>query len=263
MLKKYSTYASGIAQENTAYFKGEGTMPDIDVTASVDVDDQVKDASGKYVKQTVNILAHVTGTMGVREEAGGLKIFLSGFTEDKTKSPSEFVPAAYDDQELKVLLLPDFIKSLAGVGQPGGNTETNAVIADYLSSRVQSLLFRSLEREAEQRLGLESLTLEYNLGPKIGEAMGVRDITGFDQTKPAWSVAFVKGFFDRVFISVRYAQGADQMSSTTTAAQSNFNYELTYKLTSIWSIIYYQEPATQSQPTEYQKLTLAAGFSFW
>ncbi|MDD5594040.1 MAG: translocation/assembly module TamB domain-containing protein, partial [Candidatus Margulisbacteria bacterium] len=268
MRKKYSTYGSAIAEENTAAFKGEGAMPDIDVTASIDVDNQEKDASGKYVKKTVNILAHLRGTIGVKEEERGLKISLSGFLEDKTKSPSEFMPAAYSEQDLKVMLLPDFIKSLAGVNQPGGTgqaVETNAVIADYLSSRVQSLLFRSLEREAEQRLGLESLTLAYNLGPKIGEAMGVKDIKGLDQAKPAWSVGFVKGFFDRLYINVRYAQGSDQAANTTTTvSQTIFNYELTYKLTPIWSIIYYREPSSLSQPTTgYQKITLAAGFSLW
>ena len=179
--KKYATYAPTAADsENTAVFRGEGNKPDLDITASVDVDNQEKEG-GAYVKKKVNVLARLRGMIGERDEERGLKIALAGYTEDKTKSPPQFTPAAYSEQDLKVMLLPDFIKSLAGIGQPGteSQADANAVVADYLSSRVQSLLFRGLEREAEQRLGLESLTLEYNFGPKIGEAMGGRGIKGF------------------------------------------------------------------------------------
>jgi autotransporter translocation and assembly factor TamB len=267
MQKKYSTYSSQIAQENFASFKGDGAQPDLEITASVDVQNQEKDPAGNPVKKKVNVLAHLSGTPGAKEEAQALKISLASYTEDTTKAPSEFVPAAYSEQDLKVMLLPDFIKSLAGIGQTQGagenNVDSNAVVADYLNSRVQSILFRSLEREAEQTLGLESLTLEYNFGPKIGEALGVRDIKGFEQQKPAWSVGFVKGFFDRLYIDVRYAQGTDQPSPTT-YGQTLFNYQLTYKLTPIWSIIYYREPNSLSNPaTGYQKMTLKAGFSLW
>jgi hypothetical protein len=263
--KKYSIYGSQISSDNAADFRGNGSQPDLDITASVDVINQEKDSSGNPVKRKVNILAHLTGNPGVKEEAGALKVSLTSYSEDTTKSPSEFVPAGYTEQDLKVLLLPDFIKSLAGINQAQGagssSVDTNSVMADYLSSRVQSLLFRSLEREAEQTLGLESLTLEYNFGPQIGQALGVRNITDFEQ-KPAWSIGFVKGFFDRLYLEVRYAQPADQIT-VTTYGQSYFNYALTYKLTSIWSIIYYAEPITSLQPTGDQKVTLKAGFSLW
>ncbi|MBN3032550.1 MAG: translocation/assembly module TamB domain-containing protein [Candidatus Saganbacteria bacterium] len=263
--KKFNSYGVGSLPQNTVNFNGEGVQPALDLTAVVDVDDQEKDASGVYVKKKVSIMAYLKGVMGAKEEERSLKISLSGYTEDKSKSPPAMVPAAYSEQDLKVMLLPDFIKSLTGINQAQGGeqqVDTNAVVADYLNSRVQSLLFRSLEREAEQRLDLESLTLEYNFGPQIGEALGVRDIKGFEQQKPAWSVGFVKGFFDRLYLDVRYAQGADQ-TATTTSGQTYFNYQLTYKLTPIWSIIYYSEPVMVSQPSGDQKVTLSAGFSFW
>ncbi|MFA4906530.1 MAG: hypothetical protein WC645_08515, partial [Candidatus Margulisiibacteriota bacterium] len=80
--------------------------------------------------------------------------------------------------------------------------------------------------------------------------------------KPAWSVGFVKGFTDRLYIDVRYSQGMEQ--TTGTAAKTSINYQLTYKITPIWSIIYYREPISlQEISTGYQKVTLKSGFSLW
>ena len=273
--KKYYPYDADKVQENRAVFKGRegaaGAMPDINITANVQVENLEKDTEGKTVNKPVNVLARLSGTMGAKEQTLGLKIALAAFTEDKSKSPPEMVPAAYSEQDLKVLLLPDFIKSLAGIGrQEGGQSEqveTNAIVADYLSSRVSTILFRGVEREIESKLGLESLTLEYNFGPKFREAMGARDIKGFDTEKPAWSVGFVKGLFDRLYIDVRYSQAMEQNPSSAgngSAAANSFNYQLMYKLTPIWSIIYYREPISMQQiSTGYSKLTLKAGFSFW
>lgn len=268
--KKYFPYDSEKIQDNVAVFSGEegpaGIMPDINIISSTNVENLEKDASGKYVKKLVDVLARLKGTIGAKEEERGLKIYLFAYTEDRTKTPVEMVPAAYSEQDLKVMLLPDFIKSLAGIGRPEElqqeKVDTNAVVADYLSSRVQTLLFRGIEREVEQKLGLESLTLEYNLGPKFREALGVKDAPGFETEKPAWSVGFVKGFTDRLFIDVRYAQGMEQAAGS--AAQTTFNYQLTYKLSLIWSIIYYREPISLSEiTTGYQKIMLKAGFSLW
>jgi autotransporter translocation and assembly factor TamB len=270
---KYFPYDPSRVQNNLAVFRGEegtaGVLPELNITSSVNVENQEKDQSGQYVKKSVFVLARLTGTVGAKDEQSSLKISLFGFNEDKTKSPSEMVPGAYSDQDLKVLLLPDFIKSLAGLGQgqPGtaNPTDTNAVVADYLSSRMQTLLFRGLEREVEQKLGLESLTLDYNFGPKMREALGSRDTRSYaGEEKPAWSVGFVKGFFDRLYIDVRYSQPMDQTGTNVSAAATQFNYQLTYKLSPIWSIIYYREPATLTTVTTgYQKVTLKAGLSFW
>ena len=266
--KKYFPSDSEKVKENTASFSGEsgpaGVLPNLNLTSVVNVENQEKDADGNPIKKNVIILARLQGVLGAAEEIRGLKIALSGFSEDKTKSPPEMLPAAYSEQDLKVMLLPDFIKSMAGIGKPGetAQVDTNVVVADYVSSRVQTVLFRSLEREAEQRLGLESLTLEYNLGPKVKEAMGIKDIQGIDAQKPAWSVGFVKGFFDRLYLDVRYAEGVQQTSAT--GANIAFNYQLTYKITPIWSILYYREPASLNElTTGYQKVTLKAGFYLW
>ena len=268
--KRYFPYDSEKVQENIALFTGEkgpaGILPYLNVTSNVMVENTEKDAGGQYVKKMVNVLARLKGTIGAKEEDRGLKISLSSFTEDKTKSPPEMMPAAYSEQDLKVMLLPDFIKSLAGIGRPEEisqeKVDTNAVVADYLSSRVQTLLFRGLERQIEQKLGLESLTLEYNLGPKFREAMGVKDVKGFETEKPAWTVGFVKGLTERLYVDVRYSQGIE--STTGSGANTNFNYQLTYKLSPIWSIIYYREPLSISDiTTGYQKITLKAGFYLW
>lgn len=269
--KKYFPYETEKIRANTADFSGEegpaGLQPNLNISSSVVVEDQQSDASGKPVKKKVTILARLNGATGAKEETRALKISLLSFAEDPTKTPTETVPAGYSEQDLKVLLLPDFIKSLAGINQPGAQTtsvDTNAVVADYLSSRVQAVLFRSLERNAEQALGLESLTLEYNFGPQIREAIGVKEAAGFQEEKPAWSVGFVKGFFDRLFIDVRYSQAFEQTNYSNTAAQNSFNYQLTYKFNPIWSILYYREPVSINEPTTgYQKITLKAGFYLW
>jgi len=269
--KKYFPYDAEKIQDNIASFSGEegpaGIMPRLNLISSINVENLEKDQSGTYVKKKVNILARLQGTMGAKTEEEGLKIALSAFTEDRTKSPPEMVPAAYSEQDLKVMLLPDFIKALVGVGQPEEagkpKVDSNLVLADYLNSWGQTLLFRSLEREAEKTLGLESLTLEYNFGPQLREAMGVKkEPAGFEEEKPAWTVGFAKALFDRLYVDVRYSQGTEQAKGST--ASTTFNYQLTYKLSAIWSIIYYREPASLTELiTGYQKVTLKAGFTLW
>jgi len=269
--KKYFPYDAEKIQDNIASFSGEegpaGIMPRLNIISSINVENLEKDQSGTYVKKKINILARLQGTMGAKTEEEGLKIALSAFTEDRTKSPPEMVPAAYSEQDLKVMLLPDFIKALVGVGQPEEagkpKVDTNLVLADYLNSWGQTILFRSLEREAEKTLGLESLTLEYNFGPQLREAMGVKkEPAGFEEEKPAWTVGFAKALFDRLYVDVRYSQGTEQAKGST--ASTTFNYQLTYKISPIWSIIYYREPASLTELiTGYQKVTLKAGFALW
>ena len=159
------------------------------------------------------------------------------------------------------MLLPEFIQSLAGENQ--GGTETNALVADYLSGQVQSTVFRGLERELERKLGLENLTLQYDLGKNFRQALGASDQQNSNSTTPAWQVGFTKGFFDRIYLNMNYSQFSQTSNQQQIPSQQIFNYQLTYKLTPIWSIIYYREPTSFTELTSgYQKGTLSAGFSF-
>lgn len=274
--QRFFPYDPANIEENQAIFKGgegfAGLMPDLKLTSSVNIENEEKDAGGQIVKKNIIILAKIKGTLFSRQEQEALKIGLLSFSEDKTKTPAPLTPGKYSEQELKVMLLPDFIKSLAGINNPqggsaAGNVEANAVVADYLSSRMQALLFRGLERQAERQLGLESLKLEYNFGPKMREVLGVNTPRGFEETKPAWSISFVKGFFDRLYLDMKYSQGLDQ-AVTNSSAGTQLNYQLTFKLSPIWSIIYYAQPVVYSNSAYLnavgsQKITLKAGFSLW
>lgn len=263
--KSYYPYDSSKINDNTAFFAGEtgpeGTSPRIDITAKVDVDDQVLGPDGQPVYKRVTILSRLQGKLGATDPLTGLRVNFSSFVEDKSKVPAEYRPGSYSDQEIKVLLLPDFIKSITGVnkGQESG-VNSNAVVADYLASRVQTYVFRGLERDLEQKLGLESLTLDYNFGKDIRSAMGVGDSRMAVEQRPDWRVGFVKGFFDRLYVDVKYFQYAGETSAQAAA----FNYQLTYKLSPIWAIMYYREPMSlQDLNSGYSKVTLKAGFSFW
>ncbi|MEE8637700.1 MAG: hypothetical protein V3T21_01505, partial [Candidatus Margulisiibacteriota bacterium] len=228
------------------------------ITAKVDVENLVEDAEGEITREKVIILSRLRGVIGAVEKERGLEIAFDSFAEDKTKTPAELKPAGYSEQAVKVMLLPDFIKSLTGISK-GEEVNTNVVVADYISSRVQTFVFRGIERELEQRLGLESLTLEYNFGKDMRKAIGVKETRLLEGEKPDWRVGFVKGFFDRLYLEVNYAQ----FGTETEMVQESVNYQLTYKLSRIWSIIYYRDPISLQELTAgYQKVTLTAGFSF-
>jgi hypothetical protein len=256
MQEKYYSYNADKIKENVAVFTGEkgkeGLMPDVTITAKVEVENVEEDAAKELVRKRVVILSRLRGVIGAVEKERGLKVSLDSFTPD-------YKPAGYGEQDIKAMLLPDFIKSMTGISR-GEKVDTNAVVADYLNSRLQSYVFRGIERELEQKLGLESLTLEYNFGKDIRQAMGVNERRVLEGERPDWRVGFVKGFFDKFYLDVNYAE----FGTETEAVQGTFNYQLTYKLSRIWSIIYYREPISlQDLNTGYQKVTLKAGFSFW
>ncbi|MBU0671836.1 MAG: translocation/assembly module TamB domain-containing protein, partial [Candidatus Margulisbacteria bacterium] len=174
--KKYYPYNAEKVKDNVAMFTGEdgkeGTMPDVSIAAKVEVENQTE-ANGQTIMQKVIILSRLQGVIGAVEKDRGLKVDFDSFVENENK---ELVAGGYSEQEIKVMLLPDFIKSLAGVGQGDeSEVDANAVVADYLSSRLQTVVFRGLERELEQKLGLESLTLEYNFGKDVRQAMGISE----------------------------------------------------------------------------------------
>lgn len=259
--EKFYPYNPEKITANTASFSGkkgsEGVKPKVAITAKTEVENVEKDSSGQKTRTKVIILSNLKGLIGATDKEDELKIGFAAFVEDKTKSPSEFVAATYSEDQIKVMLLPDFIKSLAA-SDDEDQVDSKVILADYLSSRVQTYVFRNIERNLEQSLGLESLTLEYNLGKKLRQDMGVQDINY--EEEPNWRVGFVKGFFDKLYVDVRY-QAFDEETSSDNPA---FIYQLTYKLSPVWSIIYYREPPTLAElTTGYQKVTLKAGFSFW
>jgi hypothetical protein len=265
--KSYFTYDAEKIKDNQALFSGGegpgGMMPDITITAKVDIENQEAQKDGSSTTKQVRILSRLKGILGSLDKERALTTSFYSFTEDKTKTPSEFVPASYSDQEIKVMLLPDFLKSLTGISKGSESAvNTNAIIADYVSSRLQTWAFRSLEREFEKRLGVDSLTLEYNFGKDVRQALGVTEVRTIDKEKPDWRVGFAKRLFDQLYIDMRYSQYAKVESSTDVS--QIFNYQLTYKLTPIWSIIYYREPVSlQDLTSGNQKVTLKAGAAFW
>jgi hypothetical protein len=218
--KKYYPYQSEKVKENLALFTGEegpeGIMPEVTMTAKVEVENLEEDAQGEMIKKKVIILSRLQGVIGAAEKERALQITFDSFAADES---TQLAPAGYSEQDIKVMLLPDFIKSLTGVSK-GEEVDTNVVVADYLSSRVQTFLFRGVERDLEQRLGLESLTLEYNFGKDVRQAMGVTERRILEEEKPDWRVGFVKGFFDKFYLDVNYSQFGTEAES----AQQTYNY---------------------------------------
>ncbi|MFH1826081.1 MAG: translocation/assembly module TamB domain-containing protein [bacterium] len=263
--KDYFPFSPDQVKPNKASFTGQegeaGIMPNVEITAKTEVETTTRNSDGTTTAKNVIILSKLTGVLGDQDKEEGLRATFASFTEDKTAGARQINAASYDEQEIKVLLLPEFIKSLTGVSQDNASApEANTVVADYISSNIQTVLFRSLERSLEQRLGLESLTLEYNFGKDVRSAMGVQETRAFEE-KPDWRVGFVKGFFDKFFVDVRYSQYAEASAS---AAETSLNYQLTYKLSPVWSIIYYREPPSLEELyAGNQKVTLQAGLSFW
>jgi hypothetical protein len=258
--EKYYLLNPDKIKDNIAHFTGEkgeeGIRPDVTITAKVDVEEAEEDESGELNKKKVTILSRLKGVIGATDQERGLQISFDSFVENRDKKP---LLASYSEQEVKVMLLPDFIKSLTGVSK-GEEVDANLVVADYISSRFQTFIFRGIERELEQRFGLESLTLEYNFGKDIRQAMGVTEKRLLEEERPDWRVGFVKGFFDKFYLDVKYSQA----NLETGRVETYLNYELTYKLSPIWSIIYYRDPSSpQELISGDEKITLKAGFSFW
>ncbi len=254
--KQYYPYDLSQVSGNYAQFGGEGVMPTLRLSAMVKVEDQAQVDSNGRAKQVV-IISNLNGTLQSQEESKRLMVNFDAFEQDPTKTSPQMVKANYSDDQIKLLLLPDFIKSMAGIGKAEG---ANGLVADYLNSRIQSLLFRNLERGIESALGLESLTLGYNFGSDIRRALGVQDTGVVERT--GFGVGFVKGFFDKLYIGVRYSQDIGQQQ--VAGQQSTFlNYQVTYKLSPIWSVAYYREPANiYDLNSGYYKTTLNAGYSF-
>ncbi len=256
---------------NTAVFYGErgreGLLPYLTLTSSVKVknyEEVQNKETPKFVEEEVIVIARVIGMPFAAEKEKEISVKLDAFKEDKTKKPAEIISARIPEEEIKVLLLPDFIKAPLGLTKKGvEGVPASEVMVDYLNSRLQALLLRGAERELERTLGLESLTLEYNFGKDLRRLMAREEpgvppaLTGEEKI---FGIGFVKGFFDKFYIDVRYSQAIEERA---TEAYSFFNYQITYKLSPIFSIIYYNEPfISPEKGYPYYKLTLKAGYQF-
>ncbi|MFH2034012.1 MAG: translocation/assembly module TamB domain-containing protein [Candidatus Margulisiibacteriota bacterium] len=250
--KKYYQY-EGI-ETNFAQFGGRGLFPALNLIGVVQVaaPASLKEANVK----DVNVVVRVRGIpFAPKEEAVNLK-FDAFYLNPATRQMESL---SMSDDEIKYLLLPDFVKSLAGANDK--QVDPNIVVADYVNSQLQTMVFRQLERKLEKALGLESLTLRYNFGSDLQKAIAGYEAEGVSQ--PRLTVGFVKGFFDKLYIGVRYSEGFPEAAGEPRAEITSFNYEISYKLDPVWSVVYFREPVpVAGEEIGNYKLTLQAGFSF-
>jgi hypothetical protein len=271
--EKYYPYDRNKLSENTAAFKGlaaEGTIPSLNITALAKVINYKEQASSTggsgttttYDKEEISIISHVTGMPFVKDERRGIKIAFEGFKEDTTQKPAQITPANYTEQEIKVLLLPDFLKGPLGLAK--GNVdpdEAGKIIDNYVNNYIRSAFVQKIERNLEKNLGLESLTLEYNFGKELRRGVTGTSVRSSSSDASKVGIGAVKGFFDRFYIAVKYSQ---LLGESVDQTQSQlFNYELICKLSKMWAISYYQEPALINNATlGYSRITLNGGYSF-
>jgi hypothetical protein len=271
--EKYYPYDRNKLSENTATFKGlagEEAIPSLNITALAKVTNYKEQSSPSggsgttttYDKEEIFIISHVTGMPFVKEENRGVKIKFEAFKEDTTKKPSEITPANYTEQEIKVLLLPDFLKGPLGISQGEMNSdEAGKIIDNYINNYIRSRFVQKIERNLEKTLGLENLTLEYNFGKELRKNVAGTPLRSSPSDVSKVGIGVVKGFFDRFYIAVKYSQ---LLGESVDQTQSQlFNYELIYKISKMWAISYYQEPALINNPTlGYSKITLTGGYAF-
>lgn len=209
-------------------------------------------------KDKVMILTRITGVPFVSDKDKALELKFYAFMKDSTKSPPEMTAAPYSENQIRLMLLPDFVKGTLGISS-GGGLDTNAVVVDYLNARLQSYLLKGITGQLEKALGLESLTLNYNFGRDLEKLLPTRRGEYAYNDTAQLGVGFVKGFFDKVFIQLRYAQAMDQ----NTTSINSLNYQITWKANKDYSLVYYREPITfQDQNSTYYKLMLQSQYMF-
>lgn len=258
---KFYPLAQEKISDNYAEFSGN-IIPNLNVIALVKVqstDEKKKDPlTGFPLKKDVFVISRLTGTPLSKDKEKSIKIEFEAFEKDASQTISGYKQSTISQDGIKTLLLPDFIKGIAGE-KGSGQTDANAMVADYLNSQLQMVVFRGLERQLEQSLGLESLTLNYNFGGDLRRALGSKDMSTAE--KQTLGVGFVKGFYDKLFIEVHYAQALEDPSSAKQL--TSINYQITYKLSPGLSVSYYKEPVSINTITEgYNKVSLRTGFLF-
>ncbi|MBI5701130.1 translocation/assembly module TamB domain-containing protein [Candidatus Saganbacteria bacterium] len=261
--KEIYPYDLDMQSKDYAEFFG-GILPKLNITAMTRLEEAENSKNAETAapnpKKEITIISKITGIPFSAEKDKVLKIGFSALEADRSTSPPTYKSSAYTEDEIRVLLLPDFIKSAVGLNKSGATSiDTNAVMADYLNSRLQAYVFRGLERGLEKALGLESLTLQYNFGRDLRKALGAKDTS--QAAAQTLGVQFVKGFFDKFFIDVKYSQPME--TTVGAASQTYINYQVTYRLTSVLSISYYREPISINDLVSgYAKGSLRAGYSF-
>lgn len=258
-------------KENSAVFSG-GSLPYLALSAEIKVKstEQILEPAlpgeppkpPTYRTTNVLIVSRITGVPFSEEKDLGIKLAFDSFVEDTTKQPPELVPGKYDEQEIKVLLLPDFIKGPLGISEKGvEQVDANEVLVDYLNSRLNAYLLRNVERDLAKSLELESLSLEYNFGKDLRNMLPAKSVTEIgpqEMPETMYGIGAVKGFFDRFYIDVRYAQAVQEQAIINKAL---LNYQLTYKLSPVLSVVYYREPFSFIESeSDYYKVTLKAGY---
>jgi len=255
-------------KENSAVFQG-GSLPNLTLAAEINIKSVEKITSPASKTTTYNttntlVVSRITGVPFSKEKEEGLLLSFYAFKEDATKQPPELTPAGYDEEEIKVLILPDFIKGSLGISEKGvSEVDANGVLADYLNSRLNTYLLRGVERNLAKSLELESLTLEYNFGKDLRNMMPTTtksptEIGPQEMPETMYGIEAVKGFFGRFYIDVKYSQAAQEQAVINKAF---LNYQLTYKLSPVLSVVYYREPFSFiEQESDYYKVTLKAGY---
>ncbi len=255
-------------QANTADFRGT-TLPYLTLSAEININStenslaSLPSKNQTYTTSNFLVISRITGVPFSQEKEEGLNLMFYAFKEDATKQPPELVPAGYDEEQIKVLLLPDFIKGSLGITDKGvSNVDANEVLADYLNSRLNAYLLRDVERNLAKSFELESLTLEYNFGKDLRNMFTTTNPSELgpqELPETMYGIGAVKSFFGRLFIDVKYSQAVEQPALIN---KEWLNYQLTYKLNSVLSVVYYREPFSFLQDSDYYKVTLKAGYEF-
>ncbi|MFH1709736.1 MAG: hypothetical protein ABH860_01530 [bacterium] len=265
--KEIFTSDLDLVKENSAVFKG-GDLPSLMLSAEIKVKSMEKTSASatktpEYAQTNMLVVSRITGTPFSKEKEEGLNLAFYAYKEDSSKQPPELVPSGYDEQEIKVLLLPDFIKGPLGISERGvADVDANEVLADYLNSRLNAYLLRSVERDLAKNLDLESMTLEYNFGKDLKNMLPTTksptEISPQEMPETMYGIGAVKGFFGRLYIDVKYSQAVQEQAVINKAF---LNYQLTYKLSPVLSVVYYREPFSFiEEESDYYKVTLKAGY---
>ena len=258
--QKYYGNNSDKTLTNFVEFKGgeSGSLPNLNIIALSQITEQstVKDMNDHtiIVKDQYHIITRITGS----------DLAFDAFKEDTTQSPTALVQQSLTDSQIRAMLMPEFLKGALGISSSsaGNSQAAGAILDEYINNYIHARFLRNVEREMEKGLGLENFTLQYNFGKELRKSIA-GGLSGDEPVSNSLGVGLAKGFFDRFFISVNYLQYFDQMVDNT--RPSYFNYELSYRMTKILSLIYYREPLNFSVydlNTGYYKVTLRAGYNF-